>query len=167
MHKTTIALAALAILAGCAKEAPAGKAADDAQDIAMVQRMSKEPFKPIVPIAITRDDIARYGLDKPGCTFSRGQVADPLFVAGKDEGFMRIGTDLKRFSAKSISADLPGGARTTYVGLSSWVDIVRLPDGDVAIQGDSDAMTWPARLIIHDAQDRVAFRADGTMRCRE
>lgn len=163
MRKHATVLAALCVLAACSKETPAEKAADDAHDIAMVEKMSREPFKPILPIAITQVDIDRYGLDKPGCTFSKGKATEPLFIATRDEGFMRVGTDLKRFSARSLSADLPGGARTTYVGLSSWVDIVRQPDAG----GHSDAMTWPAKLIVHDSQERVAFMADGTMRCRE
>lgn len=163
MRKHAMILAALVVLAGCAKESPAEKAADDAHDIAMVEKMSKEPFKPILPIAITPVDIDRYGLDKPGCTFSKGKSTDPLFIATREEGFMRVGSDLKRFSARSLSADLPGGARTTYVGLSSWVDLVRQPDAGL----QSDQNTWAARLIVHDAQERVAFMADGIARCHE
>ncbi|WP_232492238.1 hypothetical protein [Novosphingobium kaempferiae] len=162
MRRLATTMAALAMLAGCGEDTPAEKAADDAHDVAMVERMSREPFKPIVPIAITTDDIQRYGLDKPGCTFSKGTASDPLFIATRDEGYMRVGSDLKRFSARNLSADLPSGARTTYIGLSSWVDIVRQPDAGT----NADADTWPARIIIHDAQERVAFRADGTMRCR-
>lgn len=163
MRRYAIVMAALGILTGCGQETPAEQAAEDARDIAMVERMSREPFKPIVPIAITPEDIDGYGLDKPGCSFAKDKAGTgPIFIATSTEGFMRIGRDFKRFAAKGTSADLPGGARTTYVGLSSWVDIVRLPDEGTA----SDADTWPARLIIHDAQERVAYRADGIMRCR-
>lgn len=75
---------------------------------------------------------------------------------------MRVGPDLKRFAARKESADLPGGARSTYVGLASWIDLVRLPDDG----SGSDGLNWPARLVVHDAQERVAFRADGSMTCR-
>jgi hypothetical protein len=163
MRKMIPALALVAFLAACGDGNSADTPQEAARDVAMVEKMSQAPFKPILPGGITRMDIERYGLDKPGCSFRRGAATDPLFIAGKDEAFMRVGTDLKRFAAKGASADLPGGARTTYVGLSSWIDLVRLPDEG----SGSDALNWPARLIVHDSQERVAYRADGTMTCHE
>jgi len=124
--------------------------------------MSKEPFKPIIPHAITEIDIARYGLDKPGCAFRKPGEKDPIFIANPDEGFMRIGGDLKRYAAKMESAQLPGNARSTYVGLASWVDLVSLADRG----GGSDTLNWPAKLILHDAQERVAFMAEGEISCQ-
>lgn len=163
MRNTIVLLAGLALLAGCGDGNSADSPAEEAHDVAMVERMSKEPFKPVLPTVITEVDIERYGLDKPGCTFRKGNQKDALFIAGKDEAFMRVGADLKRFSAKDVSAQLPGGARSTYVGLAGWVDVMRLP-GDGT--GD-DAMHWPARLVIHDAQERVAYQADGMMSCQD
>lgn len=161
---TTRALAvflSFALLAGCAKEDPTRKAAEDAQDVAMVERMSREPFKPIIPDPITGADVARYGLDRPGCSF-RKSGKDLLFFGDATDGFMRLGGNLSRFAAKSDSAELPGGGRTTYVGLANWLDIVGLPDR----RADDDANSWPARLILHDAQERVAFMADGIVTCK-
>lgn len=155
-----------ALLAGCggeehrAREA-AEKAADNAHDVAMVERMSREPFKPILPKEIGAVDMARYGLDRAGCAFRKDGAKDPLFLAGSEEGFMRIAGDLNRYAAKNESAQLPGGAHATYIGLSSWVELVRLPDAGT----DSTQDRWPARLVIHDAQERVAFQANGTVDC--
>lgn len=151
-----------ALIAGCAKEDPTQKAAEDAEDVAMVERMSREPFRPIIPEPITSVDVARYGLDRPGCSFRKGEGKDLLFFGDASDGFLRIGGHLDRFAAKSASAELPGGARTTYIGLASWLDIIRLPDKRV----DNDANSWPARLVLHDAQERVAFMADGVVTCR-
>lgn len=162
MRSSALALAALVSLSACGGEDPARKEAEDAHDVAMVERMSKEPFKPILPKPITRIDIDRYGLDKPGCQFRKRGEADPIFIGNAEEGFMRIEGDLKRYAAKLESAQLPGNARTTYVGLSSWVDLVSLPDR----AGGSDNTHWPARLVLHDAQERVAFLADGEVTCR-
>ena len=156
-----LALAAMVSLSACGREDPARKDAEDAHDVAMVERMSKEPFKPIVPKPITSVDVERYGLDKPGCRFRKQGEADPIFIGNAEEGFMRIEGDLKRYAAKLESAQLPGNARTTYVGLSTWVDLVSLPDYD----GGSDHTHWSARLVLHDSQERVAFLADGEVAC--
>lgn len=161
MRTTAVVLTVLVALAGCGHKSPTEKASDDAKDIAMVKQMSREPFKPIVPTTITADDVNRYGLDKPGCSFRKKGAGDPLFIAGRDEGYMHVGSDLKRFASKKESADLPGGARSTYMGLSSWVDLVRLPDAATG----ADDQAWPARLVVHDAQERVAFQADGVVTC--
>lgn len=162
MRKPILALAPLVLLSACGREDPGKEAAEDAQDVAMVERMSREPFKPIIPRAITEIDVARYGLDKPGCAFRKPGEKDPIFIANADEGFMRIGGDLKRYAAKKESAQLPGNARTTYVGLASWVDMVSLPDK----AGGSDTTHWPAKLVLHDAQERVAFMSEGEVSCR-
>ncbi|SLJ87960.1 hypothetical protein [Novosphingobium mathurense] len=171
MRKTLAVLVFLSLLAGCEEKDPQEEAAQDAKDIATVERMSREPFKPIVPDPITPVDIDRYGLDRAGCFFRKtgkagsedngGQKADPIFFGDSVDGFLRIKGDLKRFAAKTQSAEFPGGARATYVGLSSWLDIVRLPDAGTG----ADANVWPARLILHDSQERVAFMADGTVDC--
>lgn len=162
MEKPFLALVPFLLISACGQEDTRSKAAEDAHDIAMVERMSKEPFKPILPRPIGKVDIARYGLDKPGCSFRKPGSEDPIFIANAEEGFMRIGGDLKRYAAKTESAQLPGNARSTYVGLASWVDLVSLPDD----KGGSDTAHWPAKLILHDAQDRVAFMSEGEVQCR-
>ena len=162
MGKATAVLVFLALLGGCLKEDPTKKAAEDAEDVAMVKRMSREPFKPIIPDPITQADVVRYGLDRPGCSFRKAGTGAMLFFGDDTDGFLRIGEELNRFAAKTESADFPGGGRSTYVGLSSWLDLVRLPDE----RTDGDALAWPARMILHDAQERVAFMADGTVTCR-
>ncbi|MBT0669025.1 hypothetical protein HT136_11675 [Novosphingobium profundi] len=162
MQGKWVALALVAVLAGCgSKPDPVEKKADAAKDVAMVERMSKAPFKPILPKPITDIDMERYGLSHRGCTFTVKGDKMPIFVAGPDEGFMIVDRDLDRYAAKTASAELPGKARSTYIGLENWLDIVRLPDEGMG----GDAIHWPARLILHDAQERVAFMSDGKMDC--
>ncbi len=161
MRKPILALAPFVLLSACGQEDPQREAVENAHDVAMVERMSKEPFKPIIPHAITEIDVARYGLDKPGCSFRKPGEKDPIFIANADEGFLRVAGDLKRYAAKVESAQLPGNARSTYVGLASWVDLVSLSDKS----GGSDTTHWPAKLILHDAQERVAFMSEGVVTC--
>lgn len=162
MQKKWVALGLLVALAGCGEaKSPEAKKSDAEKDIAMVKRMSKAPFKPILPKPITDIDMERYGLSHRGCTFTAKGDKMPIFVAGPDEGFMIVERDLDRFAAKTTSAELPGKARTTYTGLANWLDIVRLPDEGTG----GDQIHWPARIILHDSQERVAFMTDGMMDC--
>lgn len=149
------------LVSGCKDNQSRRKAAQDAKDVAMVERMSREPFKPIVPMPIAETDVTRYGLDRASCAFRKPGEADPIFLGGSDEGFLRIGDDLKRFAAKQDSAQFPGNAKSGYIGLTSWIDISRQPDAGT----DGSQTNWPARLVIHDSLERVAFMADGTMTC--
>ncbi|KHK91955.1 hypothetical protein LK12_10635 [Novosphingobium malaysiense] len=151
-----------AMLNACQKKDPERKAQQDAHDVAMVERMSRAPFKPIVPSPITADVRERYGLDRAACAFRKKDGRGPLFLAGSREGFLNIAGDIKRYAAKAETAVLPGHARTTYIGLSGWADLVRLPDQGTG----ADQKRWPARLILHDAQERIAYTADGTVTCK-
>ncbi|MBH0113107.1 hypothetical protein I5E68_09135 [Novosphingobium sp. YJ-S2-02] len=161
MRGKSLVLGLLVLVTACQKEDPVEEYAEDQQDVAMVERMSKPPFRPVIPKPITKVDMARYGLDHRGCLFTAQGDKAPVFVAGADEGFMHIGSDLQRFAARTTSAELPGEARSSYTGLSNWIDIVRQPD-----EGEGGtALHWPARLMLHDPQKRVAYMADGTMDC--
>lgn len=156
----------LALLAGCSKEAPPqNKARDDARDVAMVERMNQPPFRPIRPEPFTADDIAHYDLGRSGCTFRPGDKADeaPLFVGQQDRGYIKIEGKLQPLAVRNDSAELPSGAHSTYIGTQNWVELAaqagpsgRGPDGQEA---------WPSRLIIRDANERVAFNALGRVSC--
>lgn len=166
MRNVVLTLACLTALAGCHKQTPQQQATDDAREVAQVERLSKAPFKIIAPTPIGPEDVARYGLDRPGCSFFKNDAEKaggaPLFIAARDEGFLLIDGNLKRYAANKAAADLPGGARTTYTGLAEWVDLVRQPDD---ANSHSSDVRWPAQLILHDSQERVAFMATGTVVC--
>ena len=71
--KAVSAVLLLLVLAtGCAKQDPTRKAAQDAEDVAMVESMSREPLRPIIPDPITSVDVARYGLDRSSVPSPRG-----------------------------------------------------------------------------------------------
>lgn len=140
-------------------------AIDDADAVAMVERMNQTPLKPIQPQPLTAQDLARYDLARSGCAFRPGDNPDeaPLFVAQRDRGFLKIEGVLQPVAAKSGSAELPSGAHSTYVGLDGWVELVAQA-GDLA-KGTAGNQAWPSRLVIHDAQQRVSFNAVGQVSC--
>ena len=166
MTRTITVIAGLLLLAGCGKDPPPAKAPDDARDIAMVKRMNQAPFKPILPEPITAEDMARYDLGRDGCSFRRGDDpgADLLFITQEDRGYLKIGGKLETVAAKQGSAELPTGARSTYVGLNNWVELVAQA-GSGGVDAP-DVSVWPSRMVIHDAQERVGFDARGMVRCK-
>jgi len=166
MHKTMAAVLGMVLLGGCGNhKTPQSKTVDDAQAVAMVERMNQTPFKPIQPQALTADDLARYDLVRNGCSFRPGNEPNepPLFVAQHDRGFLKIDGVLQPVAAKSGSAELPSGAHSTYVGLDGWIELVAQAGNEG--KGPNGKQAWPSRLVIHDAQQRVAFNAIGRVSC--
>jgi hypothetical protein len=166
MREAWTVLAGAVLLTGCGDSKNAATSPQDAErDVAMVERMNQTPFKAIRPQPFTRDDLARYDLERAGCMFRPGDKGDapPLFVAQQDRGYLKVDGTLQPLSVKSGSAELPSGAHSTYMGLDSWIELVAqageeglLPDGRQA---------WPSRLVIHDAEQRVAFDVRGRVSC--
>lgn len=159
-------LLALALLGGCGDDkASQPKVVDDARDVAMVQRMNQAPFRPIRPQPFTAEDLAQYDLARNGCTFRPGNKPDepPLFVAQSDRGYLKLAGVLQPLSVKSGSAELPSGAHATYVGLDNWIELVAQAGGEGV--GPDGKTAWPSRLVIHDAEQRVAFNVVGQVSC--
>jgi len=161
MRKTGVVVAVVVALAGCGQPDSKTRATQDARDVAMVERMSKAPLVPLVPEAISSAQMTRLGLGRVPCAFSLSQDGPAVFLAGRAEGFMQIDGEIQRLAAREQSARLPGDARTTFIGLKNWAEFQRLAGDD----GRSDAVQFPMRLVVHDAQERVVFTADGTMAC--
>ncbi|VWX51499.1 hypothetical protein [Novosphingobium sp. 9U] len=166
MMRAWLAVLGVAVLAGCdGNDDPQHKAADDAHDVALVERLNQPPFKPVLPQAFTTEDIARYDLARAGCMFRPGNKADeaPLFVAQEDRGYLKIDGKLRPLAVKSGSAELPSGAHSTYIGTSNWIELVAQAGGEGS--GPGGAKAWPSRLVIHDANERVAFDSLGQVSC--
>ncbi|MBB4856717.1 hypothetical protein HNO88_000014 [Novosphingobium chloroacetimidivorans] len=164
--KAWMAVLGAAALAGCGGgDNPHRKAADDAHDVALVERLNEPPFKPVLPQSFTREDIARYDLARVGCMFRPGNKPDepPLFVAQQDRGYLKIEGKLRPLAVKSGSAELPSGAHSTYIGTSHWIELVAQA-GDEGRASDG-GKAWPSRLVIHDANERVAFDSLGQVSC--
>jgi len=168
MRKAMAVLLGFWFLSGCGGEQEAkSKAAEDAEDVAMVERMNRTPFKPIRPEPFTSDDLDRYDLGRAGCVFRPGENPQepPLFVTQQDRGYIKIAGRLQPLAAKAGSAELPAGARSTYVGLDNWIELVSQAGPESSQPAGTQA--WPSRLVIHDAEERVAFDSRGHVFCRE
>lgn len=166
MHRTVWAMVGLALLAGCGEDTPPqAKAVDDAKDVAMVERMNQPPFRPIRPEPFTAADIGQYDLARAGCMFRPGDKESeaPLFIAQHDRGYLKIEGKLLPLAVRTDSAELPAGAHSTYIGTQNWVELVaQAGDGGA---GSGPGKAWPSRLVIRDANERVAFNAIGQVSC--
>jgi hypothetical protein len=161
-----VTVLALVALSGCGGgKSQAKKAAHDAQDVALVEKLNKVPFKPIRPEPFTADDIDRYDLARSGCMFRPGEnpAEQPLFVAQADRGYLKIDGKLEPLAVKGGSAELPSGAFSTYIGMSNWIELVAQAGNQGSGPGGKDS--WPSRLVIHDASERVAFDSLGQVSC--
>jgi hypothetical protein len=166
MREAWAVLAGAILLTGCGDAKEAATSPRDAErDVAMVERMNQTPFKAIRPEPFSRDDLARYGLERDGCMFRPGDKGDgpPLFVAQQDRGYLKVNATLQPLSVKSGSAELPSGAHSTYMGLDSWIELVAQAGGEASQPGGRAA--WPSRLVIHDAEQRIAFDVRGLVSC--
>ncbi len=166
MRKGLAVLLGVAFLTGCGDDAKTqNKAVDDAGDVAMVERMNQPPFRPIRPEPFTAADIAQYDLARAGCMFRPGDKPDeaPLFIAQQDRGYLKIEGKLLPLAVRNDSAELPAGAHSTYIGTQNWVELVAQAGQGGAGSGADKA--WPSRLVIRDANERVAFNAVGQVRC--
>jgi len=165
MRQALVVWLAAGLLAGCGDKTVQEKRADDARDVAMVERMSQAPFKPIRPQPLTADDIDRYDLGRSGCMFRPGNdgKAPALFVAQEDQGYVKIDGKLQPLAVKSGSAELPSGAHSTYIGLNTWIELVAQAGAGAETPGGGGA--WPSRLVIHDSDERVAFNSLGQVSC--
>ncbi|MET1756056.1 hypothetical protein ABVV53_11390 [Novosphingobium sp. RD2P27] len=160
-------LLGVGLLSGCGNEPEARRdPADDARDVAAVERLSQPPFRPIRPEAFTSDDIDRYDLAREGCVFRPGNAVDgpPVFIAQKDRGYLKIEGRLQPLAPKEGSSELPSGAHATYIGTENWVELVAQA-GDAGSAASASRNGWPSRLVIHDANERVAFDGLGQVNC--
>lgn len=167
MMRTRPAVFGSAVLAGAAlllascggePEEKSSTPQNAARDIAMVERMNKVDAKSILPQGMNADDMARYDLNR-GCLFRIEGSDEPVFVAQRERGYLKLDGALQPVSAKAGSAELPGGARSIYVGLDNWVELV----AQAGAGGNEN--TWPSRVVIHDAQERVVYDKAGRVTC--
>ena len=147
-------------LTGCGADSSRQESSNADLDIAMVERMNRVPPRPLSLDVITASDIAHFGLAAMNCTFSSANI-EPVFMGGANDGVIKVDGDLQRLAARTQSAELPGDARTVYVGPDRWAELSRLPDAGTG----AGRNRFPARLTIHDAHERIVFISDGVVHC--
>ncbi|PZO71611.1 MAG: hypothetical protein DI636_03275 [Pelagerythrobacter marensis] len=152
-------------LLACAPEQTAEqKAAADAADIAAVERAQQVPPEPINPQTIAFADIEKHDLFGASCAFvPETSGTDPVLLAMERAGWMKIKGEMIRFAPDAGSAALPLGARGRYTG-AKYAFTLDIAEGE-GRQSGSETTDFPARLVVSDERDQVAYEANGTAQC--
>lgn len=158
-------LGATLTLVACAPEQTAEqKAAADAADIAAVERAQQVPPEPIDPQPIAFADIEKNDVFGASCSFiPETGGTDPIVLAMERAGWMKIKGEMMRFAPDAGSAALPLGARGRYTG-TKYAYTLDIAEGE-GKQAGSETMDFPARFVVTDERDQIAYEANGTAQC--
>lgn len=160
--RRAIILAALASLAACGGKEREADPAEDARAVAMVEKMSTPPVIPIMPREITAADIERNDLSVSGCAFVLPSDKDPIFLAGQKLGWLKLDGRIVELTSDRSSDEMPYGTWTKYIGLENWLTLSRAAAEE---RTDDPAAATRGEIVIHDANEKVVFRARGSIRC--
>lgn len=153
-------------LSACGQSEPGRKAISDEEAIAAVEAAQNRlpPIKEIVPQPLTRADFARIE-PGPACSFrpDADLAGDPLMHSGKSLAYLKIDGELIKLASDPGGPELPLGTWQHYVGKSVTLRI-EWPGG-AGKRVDVDRRRWPARLVLRDPIDRIAYDASGWLDC--
>ena len=127
----------------------------DRHAIAMAEEMSEPPAMPISPEPITRTEVRQLNLPSGGCRFMLPSSADPVLLAQAKKGWIKLDGKIVELVSDRTSLPLPDGAWSKYIGLANWLTIAL----------DRKGAPGGGEIVIHEARDRVVFRARGTLEC--
>lgn len=165
MHR--IALAAVALLAGCSEAGKENDAAQDARDIAMVNAAqdAKPPARPIAPEPILFFDITKNRLYGSGCNFvPEGGGMGAVLLAQPDRAIMKLNGNIVTLASDPGSAQLPQGSWSRYTGKA--FALVLTEDSGTPRTRNGVVETFRGELVVTDPHDQVIYRAPGTAQCK-
>lgn len=152
------------IIAGCAQgDASADRAGEDERDIAMVERMNQIPAKPIEPEPLTHAVSEAHDLSGAGCDFVPEGQSDPVLIALGGRAYFKLEDEMVVLTGDTAAQSMPYGGWSRYVGLTNWLEFSR--DSSAQTAASEESWTAPGQLVIHDAKERVVYRASGAVEC--
>jgi len=158
----------LALLAGCGSEPTAQEeAADAARQIALVEKANATipPPEPVQLQPISYADLERHDLlSAPGCSVAPGTSLATRAIARPVDAYVKIDGEMLRLAVDPGASELPGGARTRYLGRTHELRLRLDGDGKPSGNGKVDYQ-GTAKLL--DEHGRLVYEGSGLTQCGE
>ncbi len=153
------------LLISCSKEepSPAEQARMDEADIAAVNAAQVPPPAPVEPDRIAMQDIEKYDIYGPGCSFAAGSGLAAIAILQEKRAYMKINGNVLPFAPDAGSGDLPLGTKGKYTG-SAWSFVLDLASEE-GKQSGSETISYPARFVLRNDHDQIVYQADGLTQC--
>ena len=161
-----VAIAALLVLAGCAREpSPEEQAMADARDVAMVEAANNvmPPLEEVTPEPILLPDIERYDLYGEACNYAPGTSLGTRVVAREADAFVKIEGEVHRLAADPGSRELPLHTRTLYNGKKYSLRLAMEQDGEAA---EGQPANYEGAVTLRDEYGRVVYEGVGLAQCK-
>jgi len=108
-------------------------------------------------------DMEAHQLYGTSCAFvPEGGGLGAVFLAMQQGGHFKRGGEIVTLAPDSGSAELPYGGREVYSGTDHTARLTVTGDGVVS---DAEAVTYDARLVITDAEERPVYDRSGKAQC--
>lgn len=168
-----ITILALLALAACTPDpSPAEKAAQDARDVAAVERASRmrPPPENLVPEPITPADMEARDLFGGRCAMMHPSGAHAVAFGMRDDGYFKREGELVRLGADKGSPQQPFQSWVKYDGREYAMRLRILgeregTESQSVADGAKGTGEYPGELVIRDRFDRPIFEMRGTIRC--
>lgn len=164
MRTYILSLACLAVAACEAQPEPVDKAAQDARDVAMVEKAQKmrPPPEDLIPEIITDADLEEKDVLGGFCAMQHPSGLHYLAVVRPDDGWIKLDGELVRLSPDKGSPQQPYGTWAKYDG-REYSMRMRVTAGDAEMEPGAS----PGELLVRDSFDREVFSISSQIDCRE
>lgn len=160
-----IAVVALLMLAACSKSlSPAEQAAQDARDVAMVEKANRGAGVPIAPQPILLPDMQANSLFGTGCAFvAKSAGVGAVMLARADGGYLKLDDAVVRFAADTGSKALPYGVYARYAGKRYAFELSLA--SEKPRRTGMESSDYDGRLRVQDAKGHIVYDQFGTVQC--
>ena len=164
MRLVILAAGMVALTACGSGEDTQSKAADDARDIAMVEKAQnmRPPAERLVPEIITESDLEEKDILGGLCAVQHPSGIHYLAIARPDDAWIKLDGELVRLGPDKGSPEQPYGTWTKYDGKEYSLRMQL-----TANEAEMEPGAGPGEILVRDSFDREVFRLSTQIECKE